>query len=136
MRSSFRTYAVLAAGLLVVTTAGAQDRGTGNDAMPGRSPSGPAGTASQGSTGTGSVAGATRATCEHQMTGRVSELDKARGTLAIEFAGDEDIRIHLPANELAGFEQGDEVVVSMGVKERPASRATDAMPDVIPGSMR
>jgi hypothetical protein len=135
-------YVALAGGLLVAAAvAGAQDRTTGNEAMPGRSPSGPAGTASQGATGTGSVAGATRGTCEHQMTGRVAALDKARGTMAIEFAGDEDLRIQLPASELAGFEQGDEVVVSMGVKERRTEAGETGtrpgiLPESLPGSVR
>jgi hypothetical protein len=108
---------VLAAGL-----ASAEDRSKGTEGVPGRSPSGPTAATSEGAVPTGTVAAADEE-CAHQMTGTVKDLDKARGTLEIQIAGEEPLRIHLPASEISGFDEGDEVVVSMGVKERrPGTR--------------
>jgi hypothetical protein len=82
----------------------ADDRATG---MPGGSPTAAAGTPASNS-------------CPHQMTGTVKQLDKTTGTVAIDVAGANSIEIHLPPNELAGFQEGDQVVVSMGLRESRA----------------
>jgi hypothetical protein len=106
-----------AAGGLAV----AQDRTTGNEGLPGRSPSGAAETSSPGATGTGAAAAVGDDDCAHQMTGTVTKLDAAAGTLSIDVAGGNGMTLRLPASELKGFEEGDQVVVSLGVRE---SRAT------------
>jgi hypothetical protein len=113
--------AFVAAGLLLATAglSGAQDRSKGTEGEPGRSPSGPTAASSKGAVGAGAGAqNPANDDCTHQMTGTVKDLDKARGTLEIQIAGEEPLRIHLPTSEMSGFEEGDEVVVSMGVKER------------------
>ncbi len=96
--------------------AGAQERGTETQGLPGRSPSGPAGTSSPGTTGAGTT-DALAGDCTHQMTGTVKRLDPAEGTVSVDVAGS-DLKLRLPANELAGFKEGDQVVVSLGVRER------------------
>jgi hypothetical protein len=107
---------MIAAGVLVLGgIAGAEDRGTGTSGLPGRSPSGPAGTSSPGSTGTGAAA-ALGTNCAHEMTGIVKRLDSAEGTVSVDVAGS-DLKLRLPPNELAGFKEGDQVVVSLGVRE-------------------
>ena len=64
---------------------------------------------------------ASKATGEHEMTGRVSRLDKSAGTVTIDVPGSSDIELRLPPEDIAGFREGDEVVVSMGMREaRPS----------------
>jgi hypothetical protein len=83
-----------------------------------RSPSGgAAATSSPGNTGVGATTGATSSGCSHQMTGTVKRIDKATGTVSIDVAGAGDIQFTLPQSELSGFENGDQVVVSMGIRE-------------------
>ena len=103
---------VLAAGVAV-----AQDRSSGTEGVPGRSPSGQAGTSSPGPSGVGGSAAAMPAECEHKVMGTVKHLDPATGTVSIDIKGADDIELKLPADELAGFEAGDQVVVSMGMRE-------------------
>ena len=110
----------VAAGLAV-----AEDRGTGTEGLPGRSPSGQAGTSSPGTFGVGGTASATAGECAHKMTGTVKQLDKSAGTVSIDVAGTENIELKLPPNELAGFEEGDQVVVSMGLREARTGSAPD-----------
>ena len=82
------------------------------------SPSGgAAATSSPGNTGVGATTGATSSGCSHQMTGTVKRIDKAAGTVAIDVAGAGDLQFTLPPRELSGFETGDQVVVSMGMRE-------------------
>ncbi len=102
----------LLAGLAV-----AQDRGRGTEGTGARSPSaGAGGTSSPGNTGVGAITGATAPGCEHQMTGTVKRLDKAAGTLSIDVAGTGEMQLTLPPSELEGFEQGDQVIVAVGVR--------------------
>ena len=52
------------------------------------------------------------------MRGTVKTVDKTTGEVQIAVPGiDDEIAIHLPPSELAGFERGDQVVVSMGLRE-------------------
>jgi hypothetical protein len=68
-------------------------------------------------------AATSKATAEHEMTGRVSRLDKSAGTVTIDVPGSSDIELRLPPEDIAGFREGDEVVVSMGMREaRPSDR--------------
>jgi hypothetical protein len=67
--------------------------------------------------------------CSHSMRGTVKTVDKATGEVSIAVPGiDDEIAIHLPPGEVSGFERGDEVVVSMGLREsragsdRPAAK--------------
>jgi hypothetical protein len=129
--TSIGHWAVAVAIVLAAAVAGAQDRSKGDEGMGSRSPSGPAGTSSQGPTGTGSTAAATTSAsdCSHSMRGTVKTVDKATGEVSIVVPGvDDEIAIHLPPSELSGFERGDQVVVSMGLREsrvgndRPADK--------------
>ncbi len=119
MRRIGRRLATIATLAFAVGVAGAEDRGTGTSGLPNRSPSGPAATSSPGTSGTGAVEGSASSTksCPHLMTGTVTKLDKARGSLQIDVAGADQLELELSPEELAGFEQGDQVVVSMGVHE-------------------
>jgi len=60
---------------------------------------------------------------EHEMTGTVSRLDKSAGTVTIDVPGSSDIELRLPPEEIAGFREGDQVVVSMDIRD---SRPTDS----------
>jgi hypothetical protein len=120
--------ACVAAALAVGGVAFADDRSTGTSGLPGRSPSGPAGTSSPGTTGTG-VTGALGANCAHEVMGTVKRLDAAEGTVSVDVAGS-DMKLRLPPNELAGFKEGDQVVVSVGVRgaregQTPSERDLD-----------
>jgi hypothetical protein len=134
----FGRYMIAAAFLMLSTGAAfaADDGGTGTSGLPGRSPSGPAGTSSPGTTGTGATA-ALGANCAHEMTGTVKKLDTAAGTVSVDVAGS-DLKLRLPPNALAGFEEGDQVVVSVGVRE--VGEATPIEQDLDPsrsiGSLR
>ena len=115
---SIRTWSAAIAGMaLVVGIAVAQDRGTGTDGPGGRSASAAAATSSPGNTGVGATTGATSAACSHQMTGTVKHLDKATGSMSIDVAGTGEMKLTLPPSELDGFENGDQVILSMGVRE-------------------
>ena len=72
-------------------------------------------------TGTAAVTGAG---CSHQMTGTVKELDETTGTVAIDVPGGNAIELHLAPNELAQFREGDQVVLSMGIREARPGRGT------------
>jgi hypothetical protein len=108
---------MVAAALLALGggLARADDPGTGTSGLPGRSPSGPAGTSSPGTTGTGAPE-ALGGNCAHEMTGTVKKLDTATGTVSVDVAGS-DMKLRLPPNELAGFKEGDQVIISLGVRE-------------------
>jgi hypothetical protein len=96
---------------LAAGVARAEHPGSGTDAVPGKTaPSAPPGKT-------------TADCCEHQMTGTVSHLDRSAGTVSIDVPGASDIELRLPPEEIAGFREGDEVVVSMGLHE---SRSADA----------
>lgn len=56
--------------------------------------------------------------CEHEVTGRVSHLDRNAGTVSIDMPGTSDIELRLSPDEIAGFREGDQVVVSMGLRSR------------------
>ena len=114
-----RTVTVLGAIVLAAAVASAQDRSKGNEGE-GGSPSGPAGTSSQGSSGTGSTAAASASSADsqHAMRGTVKTVDKSTGEVQIVVPGiDDEISIHLPPGEISGFERGDQVVVSMELRE-------------------
>ena len=120
MMSIGRCVTVVGAIVLAAAVASAQDRSKGNEGEGGRSPSGPAGTSSMGPSGTGSTAAASASPgdCQHAMRGTVKTVDKATGEVQITVPGvDDEIAIHLPPSELSGFERGDQVVVSMGLRE-------------------
>jgi hypothetical protein len=108
-------YVAAAALLALGGTAAADDRGNGTSGLPGRSPSGPAGTSSPGATGVGAT-DALGSNCAHEMTGTVKHLDAAGGTVSVDVAGS-DLQLRLPPSELSGFKEGDQVVVSLGVRE-------------------
>jgi hypothetical protein len=110
-----RGLSVVAALALCGAAASAEDRSTGNSGLPGRSPSGPAGTSSPGATGTGAP-NALGGRCGHEVTGTVRRLDPAEGTLSVDVAGS-DMKLRLTPNELSGFKEGDQVIVSIGVRE-------------------
>ena len=112
-----RCMAAAAAMVLAASVAGAQDRGKGTEGLPGRSPSGQAGTSSPGGTGVGANEAAMKGDCSHRMTGTVTDVDKSTGSVSIDVAGANSLQLHLPPQELDGFEKGDQVVVSMGVSE-------------------
>ncbi len=121
-------YMAAAAVLALGGIAAAEDRGTGTEGVPGRSPSGPVGTSSPGSTGTG-AADPLGSNCEHEMTGIVKRLDAAEGTVLVDVAGS-DLKLRLPPSELSGFKEGDRIVVSLGVRDvrdgqTPAERDFD-----------
>jgi hypothetical protein len=112
----FGRYMAVAACLALGSGAAlAIDRSTGDEGLPGRSPSGPAGTSSPGTTGTGAP-NALGANCAHEMTGTVKALNAAEGTVSVDVAGS-DLKLRLPPSELSGFKEGDQVVVSLGVRE-------------------
>src|SRR5262245_58296032 len=118
--------AALAAGLVgAAGLAVADERGTGTEGLPGRSPSGPAGTSSPGATGTGTADALGGDNCAHEMTGTVRKLDAAAGTLSVDVAGGSGLTLRLPASELEGFKEGDQVVVSLGVRESRAATSPD-----------
>jgi hypothetical protein len=95
--------------------AAADDRGIGTSGLPGRSPSTPVGTSSPGAAGIG-AADALGSNCAHEMTGTVKRLNAAEGTVSVDVAGS-DLVLRLPPNELSGFKEGDQIVVSVGVRE-------------------
>ena len=112
-----RCVVVVAGAVLVAGVAIAEDRGTGTEGLPSRSPSGQAGTSSPGATGAGSAAEALGGSCPHRIEGTVKKIDKSAGTVSIDVPGSDAVELHLPPGDLAGFEQGDQVVVSMGIRE-------------------
>jgi hypothetical protein len=131
-----------AAGLALATgVAGAQDRSRGTEGLPGRSPSGQAGTSSPGATGVGGQAAAMPGDCSHKVSGTVKRLDRSSGTVSIDVAGGENLELKLPPGELSGFETGDQVVVSMGIRESRlggggASTGADQRGTTDPGTMQ
>jgi hypothetical protein len=117
MMTMARSATMLVSAAFLAAAAMAQDRGTGTEGLGNRSPSGgAAATSSPGNTGVGATTGATSSGCSHQMTGTVKRIDKATGTVAIDVAGS-DLQLTLPPSELSGFENGDQVVVSLGLHE-------------------
>ena len=122
--SHIRGYLTVAAALALTGGIAIAEDSTGTSGLPGRSPSGPAGTSSPGATGTGAAA-ALGGNCAHEMTGTVKRLDPAEGTVSVDVAGS-DMKLRLPPNELNGFKEGDQVVVSLGVRE---SRDVTPIPD-------
>ena len=102
----------------------------------GRGPSGPAGSSSPGATGAGSAEALAESNCEHEMIGTVKKLDAAAGTVSVDVAGGTDMTLRLPPNELAGFEEGDQVVVSVGVRESRATTPGGRDPEPSPGAAR
>jgi hypothetical protein len=118
MRPIARCSTMVVGATLLAGAAMAQDGGTGTEGLGSRSPSGGgAATSSPGNTGAGATTGATSSGCSHQMTGTVKRIDKATGTVSIDVAGAGDLQFTLPPSELSGFETGDQVVVSMGMRE-------------------
>jgi hypothetical protein len=63
--------------------------------------------------------------CSHQTTGTVKRVDKAAGSVSIDVAGADSVELRLPPDELAGFEEGDQVVVSLGIRESRDGAAPD-----------
>jgi len=117
MMTMARSATMLVSAAFLAAAAMAQDRGTGTEGLGSRSPSGgAAATSSPGNTGDGATTRATSSGCSHQMTGTVKRIDKATGTVAIDVAGS-DLQLTLPPSELSGFENGDQVVVSLGLRE-------------------
>lgn len=120
-RLSQSTRIVAVAGaLLFATVAGAQnapsDRLPGNDATlrdtPGvNSALPPPLPAARGSTDADLG--------EHQMTGKVRELDSGTGTLVVDVEG-KDVRVLFPGSALARLEKGDQVTLSVSVRKLPA----------------
>ena len=58
---------------------------------------------------------------EHQVTGRVTELDTSNGTLVIDVKG-KDVRVLFPASALSRLEKGDEVTLTVGVHKNSSSK--------------
>lgn len=58
---------------------------------------------------------------EHQVTGTVTGLDPASGTLVVDVKG-KDVRVLFPASALSRLEKGDEVTVTVAVHKNAASR--------------
>ena len=115
-----------ATAMLVAAPVCADERGTGTSGLPGTSPAGPAGTSSPVSAGVGSSLDALTNGCGHTMSGTVKQLDKTTGTVSIDVAGSNDVELRLPPGELAGFKEGDQVIVSMGIREsRAGTRPTE-----------
>jgi hypothetical protein len=84
---------------------------------------GPEGGSPQRNSGSGSAASG--GSCGHQMSGTVKNLDRTSGMLSIDVAGMDDLRIHLPSSELQSFKEGDQVVISLGIREaRPGTDAS------------
>ena len=95
--------------VLAPAIAVADERASAADAMPGRT-AGP--TVSRKTTAEPR---------EHEMTGTVSRLDKSAGTVTIDVPGSSDIELRVPPEEIAGFREGDQVVVSMDIRDsRPS----------------
>jgi len=69
-------------------------------------------------TGTARDTGA--ADCSHQVTGTVKKSDRTSGSVLIDLAGGEDLTLHLTPAEASQFQTGDQVVVSLGVRESGA----------------
>jgi hypothetical protein len=107
---------VAAAGLAVA----ADERGNDTGGLPGRRLTGPAGTSAPGASAIGAADPLGANNCAHEMTGTVRKLDAAAGTVSVDVAG-RDMVLRLPPSELEGFKEGDEVVVSLGVRELPAA---------------
>jgi hypothetical protein len=112
---------VAAAGLAV-----ADERADGAEGLP----AGPAGTRLPGAPGLG-AADPLGNNCAHEMTGTVRKLDAAAGTVLVDVAGS-DMILRLPPSELAGFKEGDQVVVSLGVRESPAETTPGEQRDLDP----
>jgi hypothetical protein len=121
--SRIARYLAAAALLVSAGIAGADDRSHGTDGLLGRSASDPAGTGSPGTTGVGTPS-ALGANCAHEMTGTVKRIDAAEGTVLVDVAGS-DLKLRLPPSQLAGFKEGDEVVVSLGVREAREATPTE-----------
>jgi len=57
---------------------------------------------------------------EHQVTGTVSALDPAAGTLVIDVKG-KDVRLLFPTTSLSRLEKGDEVTVTVALHKNEAA---------------
>jgi hypothetical protein len=114
-------YGAVAAGLLMAASLALADdmeRSTG-------SPQRPAYTG-QREMGTGQTGGkvaehAVRPMGEHQMTGTVTKIDKSDGDVTVDAQGRE-LELHFPPSALTNIDKGDQVTVTLAIREAGASR--------------
>ena len=106
-------YAAMAAGIVVAggLAVAADPTGTTGESEP-------VGSGADAATGTARDTGA--GNYSHQVTGTVKKSDRTSGSVLIDLAGGEDLTLHLTPAEASQFQTGDQVVVSVGVRESRA----------------
>jgi hypothetical protein len=81
----------------------------------------PYGSSERGSThGEGATSGTSGYMGEHSMTGKITHIDKEKGRVKVDAQG-EKLDLPFPQSALRNLNEGDQVVVSLGIK--PASGA-------------
>jgi hypothetical protein len=77
--------------------------------------------------GAGATAGASGYMGEHSMTGKITDIDKEKGRVQVDAQG-ETLELHFPQTALRNLNEGDQVVVSLGIKPAGTRSGTSGAP--------
>jgi len=76
--------------------------------------------------GSGTASGMSGYMGVHTMTGKITGIDKDKGTVNVQTGG-EELKLHFPENALRNMNTGEEVTVTLGIKPAGGTSGTSGM---------